>query len=79
MKTMTCQELGGACNVKFTADTFDEIVEMSKKHGAEMFQKKDSAHLKAMESMKELMKDPNAMGAWFHSKKEAFNKLPHLS
>ena len=26
MKTMTCKQLGGACNKTFSADTFDEIV-----------------------------------------------------
>ena len=30
------------------ANTFEEIAEMSKQHGMEMFQKKDETHLKAM-------------------------------
>lgn len=39
MKTMTCKQLGGACDKTFSANTFDEIVTMSKHHGMEMFKK----------------------------------------
>ena len=42
MKTMTCKQLGGACDLKFHANTFEEIAEMSKNHGTEMFQNGDS-------------------------------------
>jgi len=45
MKKMTCNQLGGACDKAFRANSFDEIAEMSKQHGMEMFQKKDAAHL----------------------------------
>ena len=41
MKTMTCNQLGGACEEQFHANSFEEIAEMSKKHGMEMFQKGD--------------------------------------
>ena len=40
MKKMTCKQLGGACDLEFQANTFDEIAELSKKHGKEMFEKK---------------------------------------
>lgn len=40
MKTMTCKQLGGACGLAFHANTFDEMAELSKNHGMEMFQKK---------------------------------------
>ena len=45
MKTMTCKQLGGACDVAFSATTFKEIAELSKQHGMEMFQKQDVAHM----------------------------------
>ncbi len=76
MKTMTCKQLGGSCDLAFTAETFDEIAEMSKKHGMEMFQKADQSHLNAMEKMKSLMKSTEAMQAWFQNKRETFNALP---
>jgi len=61
MKTMKCNQLEGACNKEFRANTFDEIAEISKQHGMEMFKKKDEAHLKAMNKMQVLMQDPEAM------------------
>jgi len=76
MKMMTCKQLGGACNKEFRANSFDEIAAMSKQHGVEMFQKKDAAHLKAMNEMQELMKKPEAMKRWFDDKKKEFEALP---
>ena len=76
MKTMNCKQLGGACDKAFHADTFEEIAEMSKKHGMEMFQKNDELHLKAMNEMQELMQNPEAMNDWFENKKKEFDALP---
>ena len=76
MKKMTCKQLGGACDKEFQANAFEEMAEMSKKHGVEMFQKKDEAHLKAMNEMQELMKSPDAMKQWFENKKKEFESLP---
>lgn len=73
---MTCNQLAGACDKKFTANTFKEIAEMSKKHGMEMFQKGDAAHIQKMNEMMELMKDPDAMNKWFADKKKEFDSLP---
>jgi len=74
---MTCNQLGGACEKEFHANTFEEIAELSKKHGMEMFQKGDTAHLAAMEKMKTLMTQPNGMQQWFEEKRTAFDALPH--
>jgi len=76
MKTMTCKQLGGACDTEFHANSFNEMAELSKKHGMEMIQKGDEKHLKAMNVMKELMKIPNAMNEWFENKRKQFDALP---
>jgi len=76
MKTMTCNQLGGACDKEFHAETFEEIAEMSKQHGMEMFQKQDAAHLEAMNKMQVLMNKPGEMGKWFESKRKEFEVLP---
>lgn len=73
---MTCQQLGGACSISFSADTFEEIAELSKQHGMEMFQKQDAAHLQAMGEMQELMQSPEALQQWFKNKREEFDALP---
>ncbi len=77
MKKMTCKQLGGACEKEFQAETFEEISELSKKHGMEMFQKGDYAHLKAMKKMQELMNTPDLMKAWFNNKRKEFDALPN--
>ncbi len=78
MKTMTCKQLGGACDKAFTANTFEEIEEMSKHHGMEMFQKNDKPHLEAMNKMRALMQssDSNAMTAWLKDKRKQFEASP---
>ena len=76
MKPMSCKQLGGACDKAFHADTFEEIAELSKQHGMEMFQFKNEAHLAAMNKMQELMQSPEAMEAWYQSKKQEFDALP---
>ena len=73
---MTCNQLGGACDKEFHANTFEEIAEMSKQHGMEMFQKKDAAHLKAMGEIQELMKSPDTMKEWMDNKRKEFDQLP---
>ena len=76
MKTMSCKQLGGACDKKFHANTFEEMAEMSKKHGMEMYQMGDEEHLKAMNEMQELMKSPEAMTTWFENRRKEFDTLP---
>lgn len=76
MKTMTCNQLAGACDKEFHAETFEEMAELSKQHGMEMFQQQDEAHLQAMKAMKDLMKEPGAMQTWFENKKKEFDALP---
>jgi len=77
MKTMTCKQLGGACDKEFHASTFEEIAELSKNHGGEMFRKGDKPHLAAMHGMQELMNSPEAMNEWFDTKRKMFDSLPN--
>lgn len=76
MKTMTCKQLGGACDMEFKGETFAEIAEQSKKHGTEMFKQGDEAHLQAMQEMSEMMNDPEAMKQWMEKKRREFESLP---
>lgn len=71
---MTCNQLGGACDKEFKAETFDKMARKSRKHGMEMAQKGDEAHIKAMEKMKEMSQED--MQQWFEKKKKEFENLP---
>ncbi|MEI2833274.1 MAG: hypothetical protein V9G25_00525 [Acidimicrobiia bacterium] len=76
MKTMTCEQLGGACDLKFSAETFKDISDQSRAHGMEMFQKQDEDHKGAMGKMTELMQTPGAMQTWMADKEKEFDAVP---
>lgn len=76
MKTMTCKQLGGACDLEFHAETFAEMAELSKRHGLEMAMSGDESHFKAMNTMQELMRTPEAIKAWYESKQKEFEDIP---
>lgn len=78
MKTMTCKQLGGpnTCKEEFHAETFEEMADLSKKHGMEMAEKTDKQHIKVMEKMKEGMNDPKAMKKWIEERQKEFDALP---
>ncbi len=65
-----------ACDMEFHAETFEAMAQMSKTHGSEMMEKQDPQHLEAMNKMRDLMKDPVAMQAWFADKKAKFDSMP---
>lgn len=75
MKTMTCKQLGGACDIAFQGNTFEEIVEQSKMHGMAMFQQQDAVHLQAMMEVQKMMQNPAAIQEWFETKKQEFENL----
>lgn len=76
MKTMTCKQLGGACNEKFHAETFEEMIKLNKKHCMEMLQMGDEDHLYAMNEMSVIMEDSEEMKRWYANKKKEFETLP---
>ena len=78
MKSMTCKQLGGACDLVFEAETFEEIAELSKAHGTEMFKIQDPAHMEAMAKMRDLMQSPDDMQKWFMERKAEFDALPSI-
>ncbi len=73
---MTCRQLGGACDMKFQAESFEEMAELSKQHGIEMFQQQDEDHMNVVSEMMVLMQDPVALQKWLQERKEQYNNLP---
>ena len=78
MKSMTCRQLGGACELEFQANTFEEMAELSQQHGKEMHQNQDAAHLEAMQAMQSLMQNPGDMEKWYESKRQELEALPKI-
>ncbi len=73
---MTCKQLGGACDLEFKANTFEEMANLSKQHAMEMYQKGDQPHLDAMNNMQKLMQNPEEMQRWMLNKQQEFDALP---
>jgi len=78
MKEMTCEDIGGICDLKFKANTFDAIAEKARAHGSEMVNKGDKAHSDAMEKMQKKMGNPGEMEAWLEKKRQEFDALPEV-
>lgn len=76
MKTMTCKQLGGACNHQLSANSFDEIAMLVSKHAREMVANGDQAHIAAMNEMRQQMTSPEAMQAWMADKRRTFDATP---
>jgi len=52
MKTMTCQQLGGPCDLPHHGMTADEVIKAQDRHLKEMVAKGDTAHESALKEMK---------------------------
>jgi hypothetical protein len=74
MKSMSCNQLGGACEQVFSGETFDDLAAQSQQHGKEMFGANDAPHMEAMSKMMELMKS-GEMDAWMAARKTEFEAL----
>ena len=74
MKSMTCNQLGGACDKVFTAATFEEMAALSQQHGKEMFGAQDAAHMVAMNEMMAMMQN-GKMDEWMNARKAEFDAL----
>lgn len=62
--------------MEFVGNSFEEIAEQSKKHGMDMFQKKDEAHMEAMNKMMALMQSKESMQEWMDNKRKEFDAIP---
>jgi len=74
MKSMSCNQLGGACEQIFSGDSFDDLAAQSQQHGKEMLQANDAPHLAAMNKMMELM-SAGGFDAWMAARKAEFEAL----
>jgi predicted small metal-binding protein len=69
MKTMTCKELGGRCDQKLTAESWDEMVQVMTKHVLDK-------HPDVAREMQEMHKqDPHR---WGREMKPKWNAAPEV-
>jgi hypothetical protein len=76
MKTMTCNQLGGACDLRLQGATADEIIKAQDRHLKEVVAAGDETHARALKDMKGRWKHPVKGMAWYKATKQAFAELP---
>ncbi len=76
MKTMTCSQLGGACDFQLHGETADEVIKLQDKHLNDMVAGGDGAHEGALKEMKGRWKHPVSGMKWYKKTKREFAALP---
>ena len=76
MKTMTCRELGGACDLELRGTTADEVIVKQDEHLKEVVAGGDTAHEEALRSMKGRWRRPVSGLKWYRNTKREFAARP---
>jgi hypothetical protein len=76
---MTCQQLGGPCDLAHTAATADEIIKAQDRHLKDTKDTKaagDTTHQEAAAAMQARWRNPIKGMGWYKATKKAFADLP---
>jgi len=76
MKTMTCKQLGGPCDLPLHGNTADEIIKAQDRHLKEVVAAGDTAHESAWKEMKARWRKPISGMGWYRQTKRDFAALP---
>lgn len=76
MKTMTCSQLGGACDFQLQGETADKVIKLQDKHLNDVVAGGDEAHKEALKEMKGRWKHPVSGMKWYKNTKREFGALP---
>ena len=76
MKTMTCKQLGGPCELALQGETADEVIKAQDRHLKEVVASGDETHKGALKDMKGRWKHPISGMGWYRKAKKDFAALP---
>ena len=76
MKTMTCRQLGGPCDLQLHGKTADEVIKAQDQHLNEVVAGGDERHQDALKAMKGRWKHPVSGMKWYRNAKRDFAALP---
>ena len=76
MKTMTCKQLGGPCDLALHGETADDVINAQDQHLKDAVAAGDTAHEPARNDMKGRWKHPIKGMGWYKDTKKAFAALP---
>jgi hypothetical protein len=75
MKTMTCKQLGGPCDLPHHGNTANDVIKAQDRHLKETVASGDEAHRSALEEMQGRWKRPLAGMGWYRKAKRDFAAL----
>jgi hypothetical protein len=76
VKTMTCQQLGGPCDLPLRGNTANDVIKAQDQHLKDMVAGGDDTHQSALKDMKGRWKNPIAGMGWYRKAKRDFAALP---
>jgi predicted small metal-binding protein len=76
MKTMTCRQLGGPCDVEHHGKDHNEVIKAQDRHLKAQVAAGDETHREAHEAMRGRWKRPVSGLAWYRDVKREFATLP---
>ena len=76
MKTMTCKELGGPCDLPHAGDDANDIIKAQDQHLKDAVAAGDDTHAAALNDMKGRWRKPWAGMGWYKQVKRDFAALP---
>jgi predicted small metal-binding protein len=75
MKTMTCKQLGGPCDLEHHGRTADEVIKAQDRHLKDVVDAGDAAHESAFKDMRSRWRHPIANMGWYKQTKREFAAL----
>jgi hypothetical protein len=76
MKTMTCKQLGGACEEAHHGDDHNDVIQEHDRHLRDVVAGGDTAHEPALKAMKGRWKRPISGMKWYRQVQRDFEALP---
>jgi hypothetical protein len=76
MRTMTCQQLGGACDLPLHGETADAVIKAQDKHLREAVAAGDTTHEQALADMSGRWRHPIKGMGWYKDTKRKFAECP---
>lgn len=76
MKSMSCRDLGGPCDLEHHGESADDVIKAQDRHLEEAERTGDATHQAARDAMKGRWRHPRKAMRWYSDTKRAFAALP---
>ena len=76
MKTMTCTQLGGPCDLEHHGESADDVINAQDRHLKDAIKAGDATHQEARDAMKGRWRHPKKSMDWYNGVKKTFKDLP---